>query len=73
MLQNCHKDLLDKTEVVPTYYWWKILHSPTANLANRIVQDWLEKSSEKLLEQALDGMLPCKLKGIQGKPSIKRQ
>lgn len=51
----------------------KIFHLPTANLTSKIVQDWCEKSSEKLLEQALDGMPPCKLKGIQGASSTKRQ
>lgn len=73
MLQNWHTDLLAKAEVVPTYYEQKVFHLSTANFTSRIVQDWLEKSSEKLLEQALDGMPPGKLKGIKGESSIKRQ
>lgn len=39
-------------------------HLSTTNLISRIAQDWSEKSSEKLLKQALDGMPPWKLKGI---------
>lgn len=67
MLQNCHKDELDKAEVAPTQYWFIFFHLLTSNLASRI----LFKMTEESFEDALHGMFPVNLKEYRANQALK--